>query len=85
MTNLYIDFKLKQNLFKSVSKFRQNILLEFVTKIAVWGLWCYRRFIRAIFSLMGWNAILMSSSSLPAYNMHIKHFRRARGCGVEGE
>ena len=32
MINLYIDLKLKQNLFKSVSKFRQNILLEFVTK-----------------------------------------------------
>jgi len=38
MTNLDIDLDLKQNLFKSVSKFRQNILFEFVIKNSSLGI-----------------------------------------------
>jgi len=38
MINLDIDLNLEPNLFKSVSKFRQNILFEFVIKNSSLGI-----------------------------------------------
>jgi hypothetical protein len=85
MLNLDIDFNLKQNLFKSVSKCRQNILFEFVIKNSSLGIMMLPQIYWCRFQSNGVkcnpHVVILSTSVQHAH----KTLQACKRCGLGGD